>query len=61
MNKDSASILLSSLENAYRQIVNSRDRLLERRMYAEYLVLAEFCQVLNAILVELAKFVGSRP
>lgn len=51
----SIRIIVSSLETAHRQAANSRQRLLDQGLYSEYLLLTEFCQVLNGTLVELAK------
>lgn len=51
----SIRIIVSSLETAHRQVANSRQSLLDQGLYSEYLLLTEFCQVLNNTLVELAK------
>lgn len=51
----SIRLIVSSLETAHRQATNSRQSLLDQGLYSEYLLLTEFCQVLNNTLVELAK------
>ncbi len=56
----SIRVIIASLESAHRQATNSRQILLEQRQYEEYLLLAEFCQILNAALVELTKILISQ-
>lgn len=58
-NLTSVRIILTSLENAHRQIAQSRPSLLERGLYGDYLLLTEFCQVLNTVLIELARILNS--
>ena len=55
----SIRMIVSSLETAHRQAVSSRQTLLDRGLYSEYLLLTEFCQVLNGTLVELAKILAN--
>jgi hypothetical protein len=52
--------MVSSLETAHRQATNSRQSLLDQGLYSEYLLLSEFCGVLNVTLVELAKILVSQ-
>ncbi len=57
---NSIYIMVSSLETAHRQATNSRQSLLDQGLYSEYLLLSEFCGVLNVTLVELAKILVSQ-
>ncbi len=56
----SIRIIATSLETAHRQVANSRQSLLERGLYDDYLLLTEFCQVLNAFLIELVRILNSQ-
>lgn len=57
---NSIRIIVSSLETAHRQVTNSRQSLLDQGLYSEYLLLTEFCGVLNNTLVELGKILVSQ-
>lgn len=56
----SIRIIANSLEKTHQQVANSRQRLLEKGLYSEYLILAEFTQTLNVALIELVRVLASR-
>lgn len=59
-NSRSIRIIATSLESAHQRVANSRQSFLEQGQYKEYLLLTEFCQLLNGILAELGELLDSQ-